>query len=98
MQIKITHGEQMVIALQGRLDTVTSQDLLNAFANEEKNEALVIVDMKELEYISSAGLRALLAIKKELVANGKQLEIHNLNNICLEVFKVTGFINVLTVK
>lgn len=98
MEIKITHGEQMVIALQGRLDTVTSQDLLNAFANEEKNEALVIVDMKELEYISSAGLRALLAIKKELVANGKQLEIHNLNNICLEVFKVTGFINVLTVK
>ena len=98
MEIKITHGEQMVIALQGRLDTVTSQDLLNAFANEEKNEALVIVDMKELEYISSAGLRALLAIKKELVANGKQLEIHNLNNICLEVFKVTGFINVLTIK
>lgn len=98
MEIKITHGEQMVIALQGRLDTVTSQDLLNAFANEEKKEALVIVDMKELEYISSAGLRALLAIKKELVANGKQLEIHNLNNICLEVFKVTGFINVLTVK
>ena len=98
MEIKISHGENMVIALKGRLDTVTSQELLAAFANEEIKESLLIVDMKELEYISSAGLRALLAMKKELVANGKQLEIHNLNNICLEVFKVTGFINVLTVK
>lgn len=98
MEIKISHGDNMVIALKGRLDTVTSQELLAAFEAEEVKESLVIGDMKELEYISSAGLRALLAMKKELVANNKQLEIHNLNNICLEVFKVTGFINVLTVK
>ena len=98
MEINITHGEEMVIALSGRLDTITSQDLLNAFSKEEVNEALVRMDMKELEYISSAGLRALLAIKKELAAKNKQFEITNLNNICTEVFKVTGFINVLTVK
>jgi len=98
MEISINHGEQLVFALNGRLDTVTSKDLLDAFEKEDKQESLVIVDMKELEYISSAGLRALLAMKKELVANGKQLEIHNLNNICLEVFKVTGFQNVLTIK
>lgn len=98
MEIIVNHGETMVIALKGRLDTVTSQELLNAFAKEEVNESLVIMDMKELEYISSAGLRALLAIKKDLVASGKQFEIHNLNNICSEVFKVTGFLNVLTVK
>lgn len=98
MEIKFNHGENMVIALKGRLDTVTSQELLAAFANEEVNETLVIGDMKELEYISSAGLRALLAIKKELVEKGKQFEIHNLNSICQEVFKVTGFVNILTVK
>ena len=39
-----------------------------------------------------------LAIKKELVARQKQLEIHNLNNICLEVFKVTGFNKCKTIK
>lgn len=98
MEIMISHNEAMVIALKGRLDTVTSQDLLNAYEKEEVKEPLVSMDMKELEYISSAGLRALLAIKKDLVAKGKQLEICNLNNICQEVFKVTGFINVLTVK
>ena len=98
MEINIDHGEQLVFALNGRLDTVTSKELLAAFDKEEKKEQLVIVDMKDLEYISSAGLRALLAMKKELVANQKQLEIHNLNNICLEVFRVTGFNNVLTIK
>ena len=98
MKISINHGEQLVFALNGRLDTVTSKELLAAFDKEEKKEQLVIVDMKDLEYISSAGLRALLAMKKELVANKKQLEIHNLNSICLEVFRVTGFQNVLTIK
>lgn len=98
MEIDINHGEQLVFALNGRLDTVTSKELLAAFDKEEKKEQLVIVDMKDLEYISSAGLRALLAMKKELVANKKQLEIHNLNSICLEVFRVTGFQNVLTIK
>ena len=98
MDINIKHEDDLIIALKGRLDTVASNGLLEAFAKEQVKEDLVIVDMKELEYISSAGLRALLAIKKELVANKKQLEIHNLNSICQEVFKVTGFSNVLTVK
>ena len=98
MEISVSHGEQLVFALNGRLDTVTSKDLLEAFEKEEKKESLVIVDMKKLEYISSAGLRALLAMKKELVASKQQLEIHNLNSICLEVFRVTGFQNILTIK
>lgn len=98
MEINVKHGNELVFSLVGRLDTTTSKDLLAAFDKEEVKEDLVIFDMKELEYISSAGLRALLAIKKELVAKQKQLEIHNLNNICLEVFKVTGFKNVLTIK
>ena len=54
--------------------------------------------MKETEYISSAGLRLLLALKKSLAKEDKKLEIHNLNNVCREVFKVTGFGNILTVK
>ena len=64
----------------------------------EIDKDLVIIDFKELEYISSAGLRVLLAIKKMLEASGKKLEIHNVNEVILEVFNVTGFINVLNVK
>ena len=98
MEINVKHGEQLVISLKGRLDTIASEKLVEDFNNEEVKEQLVIVDMQELEYISSAGLRALLAMKKELVSKKKQLEIHNLNSICQKVFKVTGFLNVLTVK
>ena len=98
MEISIKHGEQLVVALVGRLDTVTSVDFTNAMNKEEINEEVVVIDMKELEYISSAGLRALLALKKSLALKNKELEIHNLNAVCQEVFKVTGFNNVLTVK
>jgi len=98
MEIKISHGEEMVIALTGRLDTVTSLELNEAIKQEEINEKLVIFDMKNLDYVSSAGLRLLLALKKELVTQGKTLEVHNLNSVCAEVFKVTGFSNILTVK
>lgn len=98
MEINISHGDAFVIALVGRLDTVTSKELLERYAKEEVTEDLVIIEMKDLQYISSAGLRAFLAIKKELADKGKSLEIHNLNDICKEVFKVTGFGNILTVK
>lgn len=98
MEINVNHGENLTISLKGRLDTITSNELLEAFAKEEKKENLVIVDMKDLEYISSAGLRALLAMKKELSASKKTFEVHNLNSVCQEVFKVTGFSNILTVK
>ena len=98
MEISINHGNELVVCLKGRLDTITSVDFSNALSKEEINENIVIIDMKELEYISSAGLRALLALKKSLAASNKSLEIHNLNPVCQEVFKVTGFKNILTVK
>ena len=98
MEIKIEHGDAFVISLQGRLDTVTSVELSGKLAEEKIEEPLVIVDMKELEYISSAGLRLLLSLKKDLSAEGKELEVHNLNPVCQEVFRVTGFKNILTIK
>ena len=98
MEIKFNHCSELIITLIGRLDTTTSIDVSNAISKEEINENKVIIDMKEVEYISSAGLRLLLALKKELDSKNKVLEIHNLNDVCLEIFNITGFINILTVK
>lgn len=98
MEIGVNHGENLVFSIKGRLDTVTSPELLEAFEKEEIAENLVVIDFAALDYISSAGLRVLLTIKKELDAKGKALEIHNLNEVVKEVFKVTGFGNVLSVK
>ena len=98
MEISMKHGEELVVALVGRLDTVTSVEFTDALSKEEIKEAKVVIEAKDLEYISSAGLRALLALKKSLASSSKELEIHHLNPVCQEVFKVTGFNNILTVK
>lgn len=98
MEITIEHGKEMVIHFKGRLDTVSSLDVSKKLEKEEIKEELVIFDMKETEYISSAGLRLLISLKKTLAQENKSLEIHSLNDVCKEVFKVTGFDKVLTVK
>ena len=98
MEIHFKHGDNLVIELTGRLDTITSTELSDAVANETITENLIIIDFKNLEYISSAGLRVLLALKKQFNEENKEFEIHNLNDVIKEVFTVTGFINILTVK
>ena len=98
MEIKLKHEDKLIICLSGRLDTNTSVELDNALKNEEIKEDLVVFDFKDLEYISSAGLRVLLATKKNLDASGKKMEIHNINDVVKEIFNVTGFNNILTIK
>ena len=98
MEIIINHGDNFEIKLIGRLDTVTSLELSERLQKEEIKEDLVVVNAEELEYISSAGLRVLLSLKKSLAPQGKALEIHKLNPVCTEVFKVTGFNNIITIK
>ena len=98
MDINIKHGEEMVVALQGRLDTTTSQELEAVLEKEEVKENLVVLEFSELEYISSAGLRLLLSLKKKLEKDNKKLEIRNINDVVKEVFNVTGFINILDIK
>ena len=98
MEIVINHKEYLEVLLTGRLDTTTSVELDSKMKETEIKENLVVLDFTNLEYISSAGLRVLLSLKKTLEANGKALEIHNINEIVKEVFNVTGFINVLTIK
>ena len=98
MEIKVNHGSELLIELEGRLDTNTSPELEKRLKEEDITETLVVLDFKALEYISSAGLRVLLTLKKMLDSQGKSLEIRNINDVVKEVFNVTGFINILTIK
>ncbi len=98
MEINIRHEDNLIIELNGRLDTSTSTILEQKINSEKINEETIILDFKNLDYISSAGLRILLSLKKNLEAQNKKLEIHNINSVVREVFRVTGFINVLTIK
>ena len=83
------------VALKGRLDTLTSQELLANLTEIDQAKSLDL-DFKDLEYISSAGLRAILAYQKKL--GGKEnVRIHNMNPIIANVFKVTGFQSLVTI-
>lgn len=95
---KEQNADALNIALEGRLDTVTAP----ALAAEVSAEALsgitaLTLDFGELEYISSAGLRVLLAAQKIMNKQGSMV-IKNVNNTIMEVFEITGFVDILTVQ
>lgn len=92
---KIENG-LLEVAIKGRLDTVTSQDLLaNLTEIDQANKA--IFDFSELEYISSAGLRAILSYQKKL--GGKaNIVIRRMNPVVANIFQVTGFAALVTIE
>lgn len=100
MEIKKTVEEEVCrIDLLGRLDTTTAPDLENEL-KEDLNEGLkdYVLDLKELEYISSAGLRVLLFIQKSVSSMEGSLLIRNVRPEIMEVFEITGFSDILTIE
>ncbi|ADL35674.1 anti-sigma factor antagonist [Butyrivibrio proteoclasticus B316] len=94
---KNLNGDQLEIVLEGRLDTMTAPDLEQVIRESLDNVRNLTVDMKNLEYVSSAGLRTLLIAKKQLHNKGN-VKIVNANDIVKEVFEVTGFDELLDVE
>lgn len=96
--VKERNTDALNIALEGRLDTVTAPEL----AAEVSAEALsgvtaLTLDFSRLEYISSAGLRVLLSAQKIMNGQGSMV-IKNVNDTIMEVFEITGFVDILSVK
>ena len=94
---KNMNGTALEIALEGRLDTMTSPDL-----EKELNASLpaaesLTFDLAKLEYISSAGLRVLLSAQKVMTRQGS-MKLTNVNETVKEIFDVTGFSDILTIE
>ena len=90
-------GEKMQIVLEGRLDTTTAPQLEVELKRSISGITELIFDFAGLEYISSAGLRVLLAAQKVMNKQGS-LTIRNVNSVVMEVFEITGFVDVLTIE
>lgn len=95
--IKNTEGKTLNIALEGRLDTTTAPQLETEFNQSIADNTELILDFAKLEYLSSAGLRVLLAAQKVMNKQGKMV-IRNVNDVISEVFEVTGFADILTIE
>ena len=91
------NAEEIVLEITGRLDTITAP-ALDKTINENLGEIKsLILDCKNLEYISSAGLRVLLSTQKKLQQKGT-MKIKNVREEVMEVFEITGFVDILTVE
>ena len=90
-------GGMLTIALTGRLDTITSPKLDDVLHAEIKGVDELVFDLGQLEYISSAGLRVLLAAQKIMNKQGTMV-VKNVKPMIMEIFEVTGFDSILTIE
>ncbi len=93
---KNINENELTVTLTGRLDTATAPQLETELKDLSGVEKLVL-DFAALEYLSSAGLRVLLAAQKVMNKQGKMI-IRNVNETIAEIFEVTGFVDILTIE
>ncbi|MEI6100751.1 MAG: STAS domain-containing protein [Eubacteriales bacterium] len=94
---KILNEGVLSIALKGRLDTTTAPNLEAELNESMAGVGVLVLDCSELEYVSSAGLRVILATQKVMNKQGKMV-IKNVNETIMEVFEITGFVDILTIE
>lgn len=100
MEIKKAETEKgLQISLVGRLDAVTSPEFQSVVEEIFKSAIEeLIFDFNDLEYVSSAGLRIILNAQKLAINNNCKLKIINVNTDVMDVFKITGFDDFLTIE
>lgn len=94
---KIVNTNVLTLKLIGRLDTTTAPILEKEINENIDGVSVLELDFVGLEYLSTAGLRVLLKTQKKMNMQGEMI-VRNVNEIVNEIFKVTGFIDILTVK
>ena len=88
---------ELTVTITGRLDTTTAPQLEAEFKQNIGGVEKLVLDFAALEYLSSAGLRVLLAVQKVMNKQGEMI-IKNVNDTINEIFEVTGFIDILTIE
>ncbi len=95
--IKTQEENTLILALQGRLDTNTAPLLEQTLTEELDGVTELVLDFEEIDYISSAGLRVLLAAQKRMKKQGS-MKLVNVSEVVNEIFEVTGFLTILKIE
>ena len=91
------NGSALTLQLEGRLDTTTSPQLEAELSASLDGVKQLTLDLQQLAYLSSAGLRVILGAKKRMNKQG-QMVVRHVNETIMEVFEVTGFVDILTIE
>ena len=94
---KTQNGNTLVLAPEGRLDTLTAPELEKELQASLPGITSLTFDLENLEYISSAGLRVLLSAQKIMNRSG-EMKVCHVNETVMEIFEVTGFTDILTIE
>ena len=94
---KKINGESVTLIVSGRLDTQTAPELENELDSVLSGLKELTFDFKDLEYVSSAGLRVILKAQKAMNAQGS-MKLIGVNDSIMEVFDITGFLDILTIE
>jgi anti-sigma B factor antagonist len=98
MQIKYTKDEsKLIVAPEGRIDTLSAPEFEKEFGELLGGVSELVLDMTNVDYVSSAGLRVILKVQKVMFRQGEMKIIH-VNDIVMEVFEITGFSNILNIE
>ena len=94
---KKINGEAVTLIVSGRLDTQTAPELENELDSILSGLKELTFDMTNLEYVSSAGLRVILKAQKAMNEQGS-MKLTGVNDSIMEVFDITGFLDILTIE
>ena len=98
MQINYNkEAEKLTVAPEGRLDTATALEFEKTLSELLNGVSDLILDMKKVTYVSSAGLRVLLKLQKIMFNQGK-MKLIGVNDTVMEVLEITGFANILRIE
>lgn len=91
------NGSTLDVKVTERLDTTTAPQLEKELSDQLTGIERLMLDFSELNYVSSAGLRVLLSLQKIMNKQGEMV-VRNVNENIMEVFDITGFVDVLTIE
>lgn len=95
---KKRNGNVLILSLSGRLDTVTAPELEAVLDSSLSGVEELILDLEALDYVSSAGLRVILRAQKVMKAQSAMMKLTHVNDTIMEVFDITGFVDILTIE
>ncbi len=99
MTLTETRSESTIqISVEGRVDVTTSPQLQNAILTAFQKGSKLVVDFREVDYISSAGLRALLIGQKTANSKGASMVLTGVQDSVMSVLKMSGFSNILNIE
>lgn len=96
--VKNIDGDILNVKLSGRLDAVTAPQFDKAMIESLDSVKKVTIDLQELEYVASAGLRSLMMVQKKIDQKDGEMVIRNVQPQVMEVLDMTGFDEILTIE